>query len=285
MEVAPIEQPVTKATLLGAEMLNWSDLEPADARPALDGAVALDLLSAVLTDAATVLVAGPHALAVIEHVAARAKYVDVLVRAFSDGETIAERLEGVRVFTGGLDRFGPEHGRTSYDVVVALDGTTRLVGPDTGGLTWVDAVDALRGRVAPGGRLLLGTANPFGLDRLLDAPRQPRDDDWGRDVGDEPPAGLAAVTRALGATGLAVEASYSLFADVTAPVLAIDEPAGPRDAALVARATARHHAAGPKLADPYRCRAASATPVSHRASSSRRNWSPRCAPTITRRCG
>ena len=253
-EVAPVEQPETRATLLGAEMLNWSDLEPADARPAVGGPVALELLDAVLGEASTVLVAGPHALEVIERIAGRAASTDVLVRSFSDGETIAERLEGkqARVFAGGLDRFGPEHGRSSYDVVVALDGVERLVGPDTAGLTWAVAVQRLRERVAPGGRLLLGTANSFGLDRLLDVPRPPRADEWGRDVGEQAPATLDAVTDVLAGTGLATAATYSVFPDVTEPVLGFGGPASGYDAALVARATARRHAAGPKLADPYR---------------------------------
>src|SRR6266545_5101556 len=253
-EVAPVEQPETRATLLGAEMLNWSDLEPADARPAVGGPVALELLDAVLGEASTVLVAGPHALEVVERVAGRAASTDVLVRSFSDGETIAERLEGrqARAFAGGLDRFGPEHGRASYDVVVALDGVERLVGPDTAGLTWAVAVQRLRERVAPGGRLLLGTANSFGLDRLLDVPRPPRADEWGRDVGEQAPATLDAVTDVLAGTGLATAATYSVFPDVTEPVLGFGGPASGYDAALVARATARRHAAGPKLADPYR---------------------------------
>ena len=252
-EVAPVEQPETRAVLLGAELLNWSDLEPLNAEPPLGGPAALELLGAVLTGAQHVLLAGPHTLEVIGYVAERAGSLDVLLRSFADAESVAERYDA-RVFAGGLDRFGAEHGEASYDVIVALDGIPRLAGPDTPELVWSDAVAQLRKRLAPGGVLLLGAANPFGLGRLLDVPRLPRDDEWGRDVeaGGAPPAGLAAVRAALDGTGLATVAAYCLFPGTTSPELALTDPAGPGDAALVARAVARHHAGGPKLSDPYR---------------------------------
>jgi hypothetical protein len=53
----------------------------------------------------------------------------VLVRSAADADEIAEALD-VRVFCGSLDHFGPEHSERAYDVVVALDGLHRLVGPD-----------------------------------------------------------------------------------------------------------------------------------------------------------
>ncbi len=250
-EVAPVEQPETKAVLLGAELLNWSDLDPGNARPSLGGPATLELLGAVLSGSPRVLVAGPHTLEVIEYVAERAGSLDVLLRSYADAETVAERFERARVFAGGLDRFTDEHGSASYDLVVALDGIPRLAGPDTPELVWAEAVARLRKRLAPQGVLLLGATNPFGLDRVLDAPRLPKDDEWGRDVGagGESPAGLAATRAVLDETGLGVAATYSLFPDVTTPELALTEPG---DAALVARAVARHHAGGPKLADPYR---------------------------------
>ena len=247
-EVAPIEQPATKATLLGAEMLNWSDLEPGGhGRPALGGPAAADLVAAVLSGTERVLVAGPHALDLVAAIAGRAAGVDAVVRSFSDGETVADT--GVRVFTGGFDRFGPEHGEPAYDVIVALDGVPRLAGTDTPRLAWSEAVAALRSRLAPGGRLLLGAANAFGLARLLEPPRQVRaDDEWGRgaDATGEPPAGLAAIVAGL--EGLAVEATYAIYPDVTAPTAGLTRP----DPLTVATHVARHYAGRETLAAPYR---------------------------------
>ena len=79
------------------------------------------------------LVAGPHSLELLELIVDRIASVDVLARSAPDAEEIAEALSDrpVRVFCGALDRFTPEHGQSSYDVVVALDGLPRLVGPDT----------------------------------------------------------------------------------------------------------------------------------------------------------
>jgi hypothetical protein len=251
-EVAPVEQPETRSVLLGAELLNWSDLEPDNARASHGGPAALELLGAVLTGQPRVLVAGPHTLEVLEHVADKAGELDILLRSYADAETVAEQFERARVFAGGLDRFSDEHGSASYDVVVALDGIPRLAGPDTPELVWAEAVAVLRKRLAPQGVLLLGATNPFGLDRVLGGPRLPKNDEWGRDVGagGEPPAGLTATRAALDATGPGVAATYSLFPDVTTPELALQDPA--EAPALIARAVARHHAAGPKLADPYR---------------------------------
>ena len=251
-EVAPVEQPETKSVLLGAELLNWSDLEPGNARASLGGPAALELLAAVLSGSPRVLVAGPHTLEVIEYVAERAGSLDVLLRSYADAEAVADRFEQARVFAGGLDRFTDEHGSASYDMVVALDGIPRLAGPDTPELVWAEAVASLRRRLAPQGVLLLGATNPFGLDRVLDRPRLPKDDEWGRDVGagGEPPAGLAATRAVLDESGLGVAATYSLFPDVTSPELALTDPGDAT--ALVARAVARRHAGGPKPADPYR---------------------------------
>jgi hypothetical protein len=254
--VAPVEQPVRPATMVGAEMLNWSDLEPPPGRLTVGGPAASSLLDAVVGKAARVLLAGPHTLELIEQVAARATAVDILLRSFPDAEAVAERLRDrpARVFTGGLDRFGQEHGEASYDVVVALDGMTRLLGTDSAALAWTDALRLLQSRVAPAGRLLLGAPNVFGLGRLLDVPDQlPGDDEWGRNLAGtaEPPGGLDEITAALADAGLALETRYDVFPNASAPELAFVR-SGPAAKTLIARATARHYAGRPTLADPYR---------------------------------
>src|SRR5437868_1616313 len=109
-------------------MLNWSDLHPRDARPAAAGPAATALLAAALT----------------ADVASRVASVDLLVRSAPDAEELAELLDYAKgqVFCGSLDRFTADE---QYDVIVALDGLERLVGPDTASFTWVEALERLRG--------------------------------------------------------------------------------------------------------------------------------------------
>lgn len=247
-EVAPIEQPQTLATLLGAEMLDWSDLEPGGrGRAALGGPAAIALVGEVLTGTERVLVAGPHALELYAAIAAKAASVDAVVRSYADGETIA--ATGVTVYTGGFDRFTEDHGRAGYDVVVALDGVPRLAGTDTPRLGWDEALTALRARLATGGRILLGAANAFGLPRLLEPAGQlAADDEWGReaDATGAPPAGLDAIRATFG--GLSTETVYAVYPDLTAPALAQTTP----DPLSVAIEVGRHYEGRETLHAPYR---------------------------------
>lgn len=249
-EIAPVEQPPTLATLLGAEMLNWSDLEPAGrGRAAVGGAAAVELVGEVLTGTERVLVAGPHALEVYAAIAGRAgsvDAVDAVVRSYTDGETIA--ATGVTVYTGGFDRFTLDHGRADYDVVVALDGVPRLAGTDTPRLGWTEALAALKARLAPGGRLLLGAANAFGLPRLLEPVSQlAADDEWGRDTDatGAPPAGLDAIRASLGFT---IETVYAVYPDPTTPAVAQTTP----DPLTTAIEVGRYYAGRETLHAPYR---------------------------------
>ncbi|TDU89353.1 hypothetical protein EV138_2917 [Kribbella voronezhensis] len=240
--------------MIAGEMLNWSDLHPEDGEPATGGPVPSALLDAVLRPEDTVLVAGPHSLEVLALIAERVPKLDVLVRSAPDAEEIADQLEGhpVRVFCGSLDHFAPEHGEPAYDVVVALDGLPRLVGPDTIALTWADALAALKARLAPQGRLLIAAANPFGIERLVlpgVTTTVPRDEAWPRDLRGsvEAPAGLKAVQAALGGTATAYAVYPSL---VDAKVALVD--AGDALAGAVAARSVAERFAGPTLMDPYR---------------------------------
>jgi hypothetical protein len=254
----PEGEPVMRSRLVGAELLNWSDLDPSDGCTATGGPVTAALLDAVLTDAATVLVAGPHSLELLEQVADRAGAVDVLVRSAPDAEEIAVRLADrpVRVFCGALNRFAPGHGEKSYDIVVALDGLPRLVGPEAPALTWVDALAALRDRLAPTGRLLLGAANPFGIERLLKpdlTATLPGNEAWPREVAGsvEAPAGLHAVRAAMDSVGLSPSTVYAVYPELTQAEVGLVDATGPLAGALVARAVAGRFT-DPALTDPYR---------------------------------
>jgi hypothetical protein len=255
-DMAPIEQPVTRSTLLGAEMLDWSDLEPANARGPLGGPAASELLEAVLSGTGRVLVAGPHATGLIQQAAERSASLDVVLRSYDDAELIAETLGlepgaepgPVRVFAGGFDRFAADG---EYDVIVALDGVPRLASSDTPALSWADALRDLRRWLAPKGMLLLGATNAFALERLLDVPDAvPADDEWGRDVNasGEPPAGLPAIETAIDRAGLVRRQRYCVFPDATQPQLGLVDPVAP----LVAHAVAERYAGRPTLMDPYR---------------------------------
>lgn len=240
-------------------MLYWSDLHPGDARPAAGGPAAAALLAAALQPSDTVLLAGPHSLDLIADVAARVTTVDVLVRSAPDAEeiagVIAQPLAGNKVFCGALDRFTPAYDTSSgYDVVVALDGLDRLVGPDTSKLTWADALGALQDRLAPSGRLLLGADNEFGFERLLQpaiAAALPRDEDWARSLTEAAPAGLRPLRTALGEAGLDISQTYAVFPSLVDAEVALTDVSGPLPAALAARAMADRYG-GPTLMDPYR---------------------------------
>jgi hypothetical protein len=247
-------EPLARSVMIAGEMLNWSDLHPEDGEPATGGPVPAALLDATLRPDDKVLVAGPHSLEVLALIAGRVTKVDVLVRSAPDAEEIADQLEGhpVRVFCGSLDHFGAEHGETSYDVVVALDGLPRLVGPDTIVLTWADALAALKTRLAPEGRLLIAAANPFGVERLVlpgVAATVPSDEAWPRDIRGsvEAPAGVKAVQAALGDAVTTYAVYPSLVEAKVALVDASDSLAG----VVAARATAERYP-DLTLMDPYR---------------------------------
>lgn len=233
-------------------MLNWSDLHPVDARPAAAGPAAAELLTAALQPGDSVLIAGPHALDLITDVAGQVTSVDVLVRSAPDAEEIAELLDDTKgeVHCGSLDRF---RGDETYDVIVALDGLERLVGPDTAKLTWADALTTLRNRLSPNGRFLLGATNAFGFERLIQTDitaALPRNEDWARDVADSAPAGLKPLQAELKEAGLDISQTYGVFpslVEARVGLTSLDGLAG----VVAARAVAKRNA-GPVLMDPYR---------------------------------
>ncbi|MEV6411752.1 hypothetical protein [Kribbella sp. NPDC051718] len=232
-------------------MLNWSDLRPADGRPATGGSATAALLDAVLRPTDKVFVAGPHSLELLDLIANKVSTVDVLVRSAPDAEQIARVISG-KVYCGALDRFT---GTNLYDVVVALDGLPRLVGPDTPAMTWTEGLALLKARMAPRGRLLLAAENTFGIERLLQpdvTATVPRNADWPGVVGGtlEAPVGLAAIRTALGALASSTTV-YAVYPDLVAADLAMLTPTGPLTAVAIGRSVAARHS-GSTLMDPYR---------------------------------
>ncbi|WP_344152737.1 hypothetical protein [Kribbella yunnanensis] len=202
---------MTRSNLVGGEMLNWSDLHPADSRPAVSGPAATAVLAAALKPGDTVLIAGPHSHSLYADLAAKAESIDILVRSAPDAEELAESLTHAKtqVYCGSLDRFETDE---TYDLIVALDGLERLVGPDTESLPWTDALAKLVNCLSPHGRMLLGATNTFSVNRLIQpdiTAALPRDEDWGRAVADTAPAGLTPLETALRAVGVKVEERQS----------------------------------------------------------------------------
>ena len=237
--------------MVGAEMLNWSDLRPADGRPATGGAATAALLDAVLRPTDKVFVAGPHSLELLDLIANKVSTVDVLVRSAPDAEQIARVISG-RVYCGALDRFT---GTDLYDVVVALDGLPRLVGPDSPAMTWTEGLALLKARMSPRGRLLLAAENSFGIERLLQpdvTATVPRNADWPGVVDGtlQAPVGLAAIRTALGALA-STTTVYSVYPDLVSADLALLTPTGPLTAVAIGRSVAARHS-GSTLMDPYR---------------------------------
>ncbi|WP_238176173.1 hypothetical protein [Kribbella albertanoniae] len=238
---------MTRSNLVGGEMLNWSDLHPADSRPAVSGPAASTLLAAALRPGDTVLIAGPHSHSLYADVAAQAESIDILVRSAPDAEELAESLTHAKtqVYCGSLDRFSTDE---TYDLIVALDGLERLVGPDTASLPWTEGLNKLVARLAPNGRLLLGATNSFSVNRMIQpdiTAALPRDEDWGRAVGDTAPAGL----KALRAEFQNVQTFGVYPSLVAAEVLVADDHQ--LTAATAARVVAECNS-GPTLMDPYR---------------------------------
>jgi hypothetical protein len=240
---------VTRSNLIGGEMLNWSDLHPGDARPAAAGPAAAALLAAALQPDDAVLIAGPHAAELITAAVGQVTSVDLLLRSAPDAEELAESLDDAKgqVFCGSLDRWAVDE---TYDVIVALDGLERLVGPDTASFPWAQALDRLRERLRPGGRLLLGATNTFGFERLIQpdiTAALPRDEDWSRPVADRAPAGLKPILSALDTSDLQTFAVFPSLVQADVAVTSLDG-----FAAVVAAQAVASRNEGPVLTDPYR---------------------------------
>ncbi|MFF5078002.1 hypothetical protein ACFY36_13185 [Actinoplanes sp. NPDC000266] len=186
-------------TLLGGEMLNWSDRSPAGS----------SLLPLVKTISGRTLVAGPHTQELIS--AVPAGQVTVLLRGQTDAEEVAAL--GAEVWCGSLEKAAAA---PAFDTIVALDGLDRLCSVEAETLDgWDERLAHLLAMLRPGGRLLLAVENLFGLHRLLTLPRPLTDDEWLVPDDRDPrrPAGLAALRDRLSAAGLSTEREYAVYGD------------------------------------------------------------------------
>ncbi len=120
--------PMERVTFIGGEMYAWSDEVPGRAA----GGTALYLPTAhVVGPGMRVLVAGPHESGVISRLLELGAEVVWLTRSRVDAlrgvETFADSSR-LRIFCGCLSKLPTDD---SYDVVVALDGLSRLSSAET----------------------------------------------------------------------------------------------------------------------------------------------------------
>ncbi|MEV4349816.1 hypothetical protein AB0J83_35610 [Actinoplanes sp. NPDC049596] len=238
-------------TLLGGEMLQWSDLDgthgpaPVGSPGAASGpGPALRPLLGAVTG--RTLVAGPHAPELIEALTTGA--VTVLARGLADAEALDAKLD-VTVWAGSLEKVAAT---PTFDTIVALDGLDRLCSVEAETLDgWDQRLTHLLALLRPGGRLLLGLENLFGLHRLLALPGALGDDDWLVPDDRDPrrPATLAALRDRLAAAGLSTERSYAAYNGVLlSPELLANRDLNGFLSATLATATADF--SGEHLADP-----------------------------------
>lgn len=167
--------PASGATMIGGDMLEWSDLGGARAPRA-----ARELLRSVLGDPSrSVTLVGPTASLLLDELN-RSTPVNVLVRGVPDARDLQTRSglhRDLTVYCGGLDRFSaPE----PADVVVALDARDQLLTPDSPPTTQEEVIAALVALARPGGIVAISVRNPLGLDVLAPPVEQEPAGTWMR---------------------------------------------------------------------------------------------------------
>ncbi|MBM2615967.1 class I SAM-dependent methyltransferase [Actinoplanes sp. LDG1-06] len=232
-------------TLIGGEMLLWSDLDGSHGPAPAQG----DALRSLTSKACgRTLVAGPHAPSLLP-----AGDVTVLIRGAEDAPAYATH-PGVTVLCGSLEKLSG-----SYDTVIALDGLDRLHSAEAPPFSWDETLTQLRAVLAPGGRLLLGMENLFGVHRLAARPTPPADTDWTVPDDRDPhrPAGHARLLARLESAGLDITHDYAAYPSLSSPSVllgrtALNSPSGALSAAIAA-AFPRVAASDPAaLIDPVR---------------------------------
>jgi hypothetical protein len=218
----------SRITLLGGEMLTWSDLKQSAGGGPFASSLVVPMLSRLLAGTSRALVVGPHAAWLLEHLADSVGSLDIVLRSWPDAHTLNLQLNAkpVRIFCGAFEKFQPDNG--PYDVVLALDGIPRLFSADGEDLPWISAVGRLRDLVRPGGHLVLGVANALGLDQMLDADasvKPPTDDQWPSTTTaiTTPPPGLQTIRRVLTGHDLEIREQYAVYPRLAKASLMVHE--------------------------------------------------------------
>lgn len=234
---------VSGATILRGELIAWSDgslvSEPTAIREVVRSIVAARSLRRVL-------LAGPRAALLVGAIPDDVP-VDVLLRSLPDTRRAGDAAglhERSRLFSGGLDSFTPDH---DYDLVVALGGPGRLLGPDSVGLSHADVVARLAQPLSDDGILLLDVANGLALTDLVAAdPVVPNDSDDLWHVGaagfDARAPYRAELPALLDGSGLTTARTYAVLPDLDHSSMLVDVAACSTDAPTATTARVRSHA-------------------------------------------
>ncbi|MBL7257684.1 hypothetical protein [Paractinoplanes lichenicola] len=201
-------------TLIGGEMLAWSDLDGSHGPAPAGGDALRSLLPAV---SGRTLVAGPHSPQLVA--ALPTTDVTVLIRGDLDAPAF-----DTPVLCGSLEKLET---LPAYDTVLALDGLGRLHSAEAPPFTWDETLTQLLALLKPDGRLLLGHENLFGVHRLTALPPAPADADWTVPDDHDParPAGHPRLLARLTAAGLRISRDYAAYPSLTAPTVLLSEEA------------------------------------------------------------
>ena len=251
---------VTGAQVLTGEMLAWSDLD----RVAAPHAVRVVVAELVRARAPRrVLLAGPRAAMLLD-VVPTSTAVHVLVRSIPDSRGVSDDAglhERASLRVGGLDAFDDDEG---FDLVVALGGPARLLGPDSTGMGEAEVLAALAGLLTPTGSLVVDVTNELGMHELVAAQSwldvDTDDDAWhvGARGFDDRHLHLTELRAACERLGLSTDTTFGAYPSPDGHHLLLDGAAlvdGGAELTSAARlhgchAVARHFGDTPALRDP-----------------------------------
>lgn len=212
---------VERVSLIGGEMYGWSDLTGYRTAGGASGYLCTERFPA---SGARVLVAGPHDIGMIRRLMERGANVSWLMRSQVDAVAVANEVPELDVLCGSLTKLPTVE---PYDMVIALDGLTRLCSTEGPTLDWHESFHRLLTALADGGTLQLSVENPVGLHHLV-AP-----DAWFTDRSDgawtlaggvdaTKPANLRELAECLDAHGLTQVMTHAAYAQTTRPVALVD---------------------------------------------------------------
>ena len=205
-------------------MRGWSDLQ-SEVGPQ-GGPVLCWLLAQFVDDNSPTLVAGPHGHDVVATVGQSKGRVDVHMRGRPDARVIRRALDAgtsATITRGGLGTLpqGP------YDLVVALDGWSRLHSPEDPTPRAEAALDRLLAATSDRGVLIVGLPNSIGVEALVRLPAP--ESDWSDSSWTEPPSpadpslgSVSGLLRRLSERGFAAR-SLALFPTFRRPSALVDE--------------------------------------------------------------
>jgi len=204
---------------IGGEMFSWSDCDPARGPKIVRSGALRYLLAELSGPGESVLIAGPHDEDMLESLVEVGSVVTCLVRSFSDAQRLATRFPYVTVLCGSVAKLDTT---ARFDLVVAVDGTDRLVSAEQEQQSVSDVLHVLASLLVPGGIFALMYDNLLGIHHVveLDSGAHYESDAAWYPVSeyDVPrPASLAQIEEHLVSEGLTVENAYAVYPTPQAP--------------------------------------------------------------------